>query len=46
MPVSSGAAHSFGLRSDNSLWGWGRNAEGQLGNGSNAQQPVPVSIPN
>ena len=44
--VSAGAAHSFGLRSDNSLWGWGRNTEGQLGNGGNAQQPVPVSIPN
>jgi len=32
------------LRSDGSLWGWGKNSSGQLGNGKRTDQPVPVKI--
>ena len=40
-------SHSFGLQADDTLWGWGRNAEGQLGTGSKAPYaPVPVNVPN
>ena len=45
--VTSGMSHSFGLQSDDTLWGWGRNGEGQLGTGSKAPYaPVPVNVPN
>ncbi|HPO62442.1 MAG TPA: T9SS type A sorting domain-containing protein [Candidatus Kapabacteria bacterium] len=29
--ISSGYQHSFGIKSDNSLWAWGDNSAGQLG---------------
>lgn len=44
--ISAGDGHSAGLKADNSLWTWGRNADGQLGNGKTATSPIPVNIPN
>lgn len=44
--VSAGDGHSAGLKADNSLWTWGRNADGQLGNGRTVTSPIPVNIPN
>jgi len=38
------SAHSFGLKSDGSLWAWGGNEGGQLGNGNNAGQFSPVQV--
>ncbi|MCL2504109.1 MAG: RCC1 domain-containing protein [Coriobacteriia bacterium] len=32
--ASAGDYHSLGIRSDDSLWAWGYNREGQLGNGT------------
>lgn len=32
--ISAGAAHSLALRSDGTVWGWGNNSFGQLGNGT------------
>lgn len=32
------------LRTDGTLWAWGRNAEGQLGNGQPYRSPVPLLI--
>lgn len=38
--------HACGLRSDQSLWCWGRNDFGQLGLGSTGDpEPTPVQIP-
>jgi alpha-tubulin suppressor-like RCC1 family protein len=44
--VSAGDGHSAALKADNSLWTWGRNGNGQLGNGKTVTSPVPVNIPN
>ncbi|MCL2556060.1 MAG: hypothetical protein FWE03_03450 [Firmicutes bacterium] len=40
--VVAGFAHSVVLREDGTVWGWGRNEEGQLGNGSRTNQARPV----
>ena len=45
--VAAGANHSAALQTDGnnlSLWTWGLNTDGQLGNGNNANAPAPVSI--
>ncbi len=42
--VSAGQYHSLGLKSDGTLWGWGYNNNGQVGNGGNSNQSAPVQI--
>ena len=32
--ISSGSGHTLAIGTDGSLWGWGRNTFGQLGNGT------------
>ena len=43
--VSAGGVHSCGLTTDGDAYCWGRNTEGQLGDGTNtdSNEPVPVS---
>jgi alpha-tubulin suppressor-like RCC1 family protein len=36
------ANHSFGIKTDGSLWGWGLNDSGQLGNGTTVNSALPV----
>lgn len=36
--------HSLAICSDGSVWGWGRNGSGQLGDGSNKHRKSPVRI--
>ena len=45
--VSAGYAFTLALASDGSVWAWGWNAYGQLGNGSAASSttPTPVQMP-
>jgi len=38
--LSAGLYHAFGIRADGTLWGWGRNVEGQQGNGDATGAPV------
>jgi len=40
--VTAGFAHSVVLREDGTVWAWGRNEEGQLGNGNRVNQERPV----
>jgi hypothetical protein len=42
--VSAGNAHSLGLRSNCTLWAWGCNGFGQLGDNTNAAKSSPVSV--
>ena len=37
-------ANYFVIRTDNSLWGWGGNEYGELGNGTRTASAVPVKI--
>jgi alpha-tubulin suppressor-like RCC1 family protein len=45
--IAAGGAHSVALKTDHTLWGWGFNAAGQLGNGTalNAVAPVQIKLP-
>jgi alpha-tubulin suppressor-like RCC1 family protein len=39
--ISAGCLHSLGITRDGTLWGWGNNSYGQLGNsGSSSMEPI------
>jgi alpha-tubulin suppressor-like RCC1 family protein len=40
--VAAGATHSLGLQADHTVWAWGSNTKGQLGDGSTTQHLYPV----
>ena len=40
--VSAGGAHSLALRADGTLWGWGRNEFGELGDNTTTDRHVPT----
>ena len=43
--MSAGVDQSLALRSDGTVWAWGGDRYGQLGDGSNsAAQPTPVQV--
>ncbi len=44
--ISGGAAHNLALKNDGTVWAWGFNQFGQLGDGNsvNGIEPVPVSL--
>ncbi len=42
--VAGGSFHSLALKNDGSVWSWGSNYSGQLGNGTNNESLVPVQI--
>jgi alpha-tubulin suppressor-like RCC1 family protein len=42
--IAAGCEFSLALRSDGTVWAWGENRVGQLGNGSTASSAVPVQI--
>jgi len=42
--VSAGSEHSIGLRSNGTVWAWGLNSSGQLGNNSTTNTSSPVSV--
>jgi alpha-tubulin suppressor-like RCC1 family protein len=42
--VSAGPLHTCAIKQDGSLWCWGRNSDGQLGDGTNADKNTPVQI--
>lgn len=42
--VSTGAGHSLAIKKDGSIWGWGQNESGQVGNGSVSNVNVPTRL--
>lgn len=44
--ISAGAFHSMAIRNDGSLWAWGQNSRGELGDGSTQFRQTPVHIMN
>jgi alpha-tubulin suppressor-like RCC1 family protein len=42
--VSGGQAHSLGVRTNGTAWGWGYNGQGRLGDNSATARSSPVSV--
>lgn len=42
--LAAGGGHTLALRSDGSLWAWGGNIYGELGDGTLEQRSTPVAI--
>jgi alpha-tubulin suppressor-like RCC1 family protein len=45
MALSTGAYHTLALASDGTVWAWGWNGFGQLGDGTTVERHLPVQIP-
>src|SRR3989304_536551 len=43
--VAAGDSHSLALKSDGSVWTWGHNEHGELGDPALANSPIPVQVP-
>jgi len=42
--VAAGDSHSLAVASDGTVWAWGENGYGQLGNGTNTSSTTPVQV--
>lgn len=42
--VAAGLYHTLALKSDGTVWAWGINTSGELGDGSTTQRNVPVKV--
>ncbi len=42
--ISTGDSHTAAIKTDGSLWAWGNNPWGQLGDGTNEDKSTPVKI--
>jgi len=42
--ISAGGSHTIAIKTDGTLWAWGYNANGELGDGTNINKNSPVQI--
>jgi hypothetical protein len=42
--IAAGGSHSLALRSDGTVWAWGYNSDGQLGDGTTVRSNTPVRV--
>ncbi len=42
--IAAGYNHTLGIQTDGTLWAWGRNDYGQLGDGTNTNKNTPTQI--
>jgi alpha-tubulin suppressor-like RCC1 family protein len=42
--IAAGTSHSLALKSDGTVWAWGNNTYGQLGDGTNTTRATPVQV--
>ncbi len=47
LKISAGDTHVTGIKSDGTLWSWGSNTQGQIGDGTTTGHavPAPVTVP-
>src|SRR6185503_311942 len=43
--ISAGIYHNLALKADGTVWVWGENSHGELGDGTGAQRRSPVQLP-
>jgi alpha-tubulin suppressor-like RCC1 family protein len=43
--ISAGSSHSLALRNDGTVWAWGYNNSGQLGDGTIRLRTTPIQLP-
>jgi alpha-tubulin suppressor-like RCC1 family protein len=43
--VSAGRSHAFAVKRDGTVWAWGQNQVGQVGNGTSSATPVSTPAP-
>jgi alpha-tubulin suppressor-like RCC1 family protein len=44
LAIASGSSHVLALKADGTVWAWGLNDGGQLGNGTATDSPVPIQV--
>src|ERR1041385_1121020 len=42
--IASGSGHCLALKNDGTVWAWGYNSYGELGNGTWSESTVPVQV--
>ncbi|MFP2913744.1 RCC1 domain-containing protein, partial [Pyxidicoccus sp. 3LFB2] len=42
--VAAGYHHTLALKTDGTVWAWGNNTDGQLGDGTNTPRSTPVQV--
>jgi len=42
--ISAGGGHSLALKNDGTVWAWGRNEKGQLGDGTHIDRRTPIQV--